>query len=197
MGFLSPYEQTEGYTVGNSTEEGKKMSWLGNIFGAGIKEIGAGIDNVLGRFIESPEERNKAKLELENLLQRRDESIEETIRTELAAKERVLVAELKQEDNYTKRARPTVVYFGLVAIAINYMLTPIVSLIAQSISIALGQEVSLQPISVELPLEFWAAWGGIVSTWVIGRSAEKRGTRNRLVSSITGTPLVGSKLLME
>jgi hypothetical protein len=40
----------------------------------------------------------------------------------------------------------------------------------------------------DLPAEFWAAWGGICATWVVGRSAEKRGSRNRMIETITGNP---------
>ena len=102
--------------------------------------------------------------------------IEGTIRAELDAKQKILVAELQQGDTYTKRARPTVVYFGLVVIFYNYCLIPTVGLFMAEI-----------PNPFELPMEFWAAWGGIVATWSIGRSAEKRGSMNRLTSVVTGT----------
>jgi len=49
-------------------------------------------------------------------------------------------------------------------------------------------------VTLDLPGEFWMAWGGIVATWSVGRSAEKRGTMNRLTSVITGSK---SKLLGE
>ena len=46
------------------------------------------------------------------------------------------------------------------------------------------------PEPFELPTEFWLAWGGIVSTWSIGRSAERRGARNKAVSLVTGNKLI-------
>jgi hypothetical protein len=169
------------------------VSWITKILGFEGKELLEGVDIILSRFKGKPIgelEASEIKLEFERLLQTRDSEVEETIRTELGVKERILVAELTQGDNFTKRARPSVVYFGLLAIAVNYMLTPIVSLVAQAIN-----EIPPDPISITLPVEFWVAWGGIVSTWVVGRSAEKRGTRNRLVSAVTGTPLTGGTLL--
>ena len=121
---------------------------------------------------------------MEVLLQKRDAEIEETIRTELQAKERVLVAELTQGDSYTKRARPTVVYAGLTFILINYCIIPAIQSLAG---------VLVKPF--DLPTEFWVGWSGIVATWTIGRSAEKRGARNRLTSIITGSGT--SRLLDE
>jgi len=165
------------------------MGFLGDIFGGGLKGAMEGVDVILSRFKGKPigeQEKAEIKLALEQLLQKRDSEIEQTIRTELTAKERILVAELSSGDNYTRRARPTVVYFGLLVITYNYCVIPTIQTL---------QGLMLQPFA--LPTEFWIAWGGIVSTWVVGRSAEKRGTRNRLVSNITGAPLVGSRLLDE
>jgi hypothetical protein len=151
------------------------MSWFSKIIGAitggAVKEIG----DVVDKFHTSTEEKELLKMEMEKILQARDSEIEQTIRQELQSKERVIVAEMRQSDNYTKRARPTVVYFGLVMIFVNYVLVPTISMLS------LGQ-----PQAFDLPTEFWAAWGGIVATWSIGRSAEKRGTRNKATDLITG-----------
>ena len=102
------------------------MSFISKILGGGAKELFGGVDKLIGRFKASPEEKQAFKLEFEKLVQQRDSEIEDTIRAELGAKERVLVAELQQGDNYTKRARPTVVYAGLGFIFINYCLVPII-----------------------------------------------------------------------
>ena len=117
---------------------------------------------------------------MQALLQQRDTEIEQTMRQELQAKESILVAELQQGDGYTKRARPTVVYYGLLAIFFNY------SVIALR-SMANGGET---PKPFDLPTEFWIAWGGIVGTWSIGRSAERRGARNKVTSLVTGSKLL-------
>ncbi len=141
------------------------------------------------RFVTTDKDRLELQNEMESLLQQRDAEIEQTIRAELGAKERALVAELQQGDSYTKRARPTVVYAGLLFIAINHVLFPMA---ARLLTLFAGESISAEDITmltapIDLPYEFWAAWGGICSVWVLGRSAEKRGVRNRLVSAITGT----------
>lgn len=133
-------------------------------------------DGILGRFIKSPTEKDQALQEMERIFQQRDSEVEQTIRKELEAKERIMVAELQQGDTYTKRARPSVVYAGLAMIFINYCAIPIVNQFA-----GMGHT---EPMN--LPTEFWASWGTVVSVWSLGRSAEKRGTRNRMTGAITG-----------
>ena len=97
------------------------------------------------------------------------------------AKASIIVAEMAQSDNYTKRARPTVVYAGLAMIAINHVIFPIVGR-----GVALWGDVAqlaqITPLiePVVLPTAFWTAWGGIVSTWVLGRSIEKKGAQGKL-----------------
>ncbi len=158
------------------------MSFLSKIFGGGINEVLGGVDTVLSRFKLAPEDKEKFKIELEGLLQKRDSEIEQTIRAELAAKERVLVAELNQGDAFTKRARPSVVYAGLFFILFNYCVVPTL----QSLS---GVTVE----AFELPGGFWAAWSGLVATWSIGRSAEKRGAREPWVQKVTGSRLLDAE----
>ncbi|MCF7805307.1 MAG: holin family protein [Candidatus Marinimicrobia bacterium] len=151
------------------------MSWLTDVFSGGVGNLVKNVGEVVDNFQLSGEEKQRLKLEMQQLVQQRESEIEETIRSELRAKERVLVAELQQGDNYTKRARPSVVYSGLVFIFFNYVLVPTIQSLA-------GVPVR----SFDLPVEFWAAWGGIVATWTIGRTAEKRGASNRLTRTITG-----------
>lgn len=150
-------------------------AFLGQIFGGSLGSVVSEIGNTVKKFVTTDGDRMKMQTEIEVILQKRDSEIEATIRTELNAKSRIIEAELNQSDKYTKRARPTVVYFGLVVILFNYCVVPSV----QTLSGLLVE-------SFALPTEFWVAWGGIVSTWVIGRSAEKRGTRNKVTSFISG-----------
>jgi hypothetical protein len=160
------------------------MGWVGDIIKGASGGVIEGIGNTIKKFVTTDADRMQMQKELEEILQKRDSDIESTIRSELTAKAGVLKMELQQGDNYTKRARPTVVYFGLVIIALDF--------IARAIMMVSRMKGMLVPEGFELPStmipqEFWLAWGGIVSTWVIGRSAEKRGTRNKITSFITGS----------
>lgn len=159
------------------------MSLLSKVFSSGI---GAVVDSIAGAadtFIQTPDEKAKYKIDVEKLLQKRDSEIEQTIRAELKVKQEILVAELQQGDSYTKRARPTVVYAGLVFIGINYVLFPILSRAASFFGV---EGIEAGPLA-DLPTAFWTAWGGICATWSIGRSVEKRGVRHPVIGAITGS----------
>ena len=163
------------------------MDWLGKLFGGATGNIISSVGDVADKFIETKEEKKRFKLELEALLQRRDSEMEQTLRAELQAKERVLVAELQQGDKYTKRARPSVVYFGLAIIFFNYCFVPLMQYLGDTAI------QDIQPFN--LPEYFWIAWGGIVGTWSVGRSAERLGYRNRVTSFVTGNPTAPPKLV--
>lgn len=153
------------------------VPWLSNLLSGGIGEIISKVGETIDRFVLTDGEKSSLKMQLEQLLQKRDSELEETLRIELAAKERVLVAELTQGDSYTKRARPSIVYVGLVVMTVNYCLAPLIAL-------AFGKALP----ELRLPEEFWYAWTGVSATWVIGRTFEKRGEGGRVVERITGAP---------
>lgn len=152
------------------------MGLLSSLIGGGVSDIVTSVGNVIDKFTLTDQEKQQFKLEMEALLQKRDSEIEQSFRQEMESKERVLVAELSQGDNYTKRARPTVVYVGLAFILFNYCLVP-------ALALALGKAAT----PLELPSDFWVAWGGIVATWSVGRSFEKVGINNRATRLITGS----------
>ncbi len=95
------------------------MSWYSRLFSDSVGTVVEKVGNVADEFNLSGEEKQHFKLRMESLLQQRDAQIEESLRCELQARERILVAELNQGDSYTKRARPTVVYAGLSFILFN------------------------------------------------------------------------------
>lgn len=165
------------------------MSWFSDLFSSGAGSLVSSIGEVADRFIESPDDKNAFKLQMQTLIQQRDSEIEKSLQKSLEAKERVLVAELNQGDSYTKRARPTVVYAGLIFIAINYVIFPLLARVAT----AMGVTVDASPLA-DLPGDFWLAWGGICATWSIGRTIEKRGTQTPLTRITTGSKPT-SKLL--
>lgn len=148
---------------------------LSQLFAGGLAGVLKGASELVDQFHLSGEEKNNFMLQMEALLQQRDREIERTIRAELKSKSDIVVAELAQGDNYTKRARPTLIYFGMALIFFNYCAVP------------LAQTFTGAPLApFELPGEFWLAWGGAVSVYALGRSAEKRGIRNPVTAAITG-----------
>lgn len=172
------------------------MSWFNKLFAGGVGSVVEKVGNTIDKFHLSGEEKQQFKLELQQLLMQRESEIEQTLRKNLEAKERILVAELQQGDSYTKRARPTVVYFGLLMIALNYFLLPAALLISGNSDMLCNYQQEVQQgVTVKncvretlfpLPEEFWLAWGGIVATWAVGRSFEKTRSSNSFSRLATG-----------
>ena len=152
------------------------MSILNSVFSATAGNLINAVGGLVDKFVRTPDEADKLKLALAQLVEARDSELESTIRAEMDAKARVLEAELRQGDSYTKRARPTVVYAGLLLVTINHVVLPWIAYFTGS-----------APPQIEIPAMFWTAWGGICATWVIGRTAEKRGAGNQITSLITGS----------
>ncbi len=154
------------------------MSILAKIFGGGVGEVVDKLAGAADRFITTDAERAQLRLEFEKVLQARDSETEQTLRAELGAQERILIAELQQDDNYTKRARPTVVYFGLGVIGFNFCLIP-----------TLAWLLGTAPPAMNLPDEFWYAWGGVTGLYAYARSGEKSNARGSAVDITTGKPM--------
>ena len=167
------------------------MGIFDNVFGGGIGSI---IDQT-GRLIDqlqlSEPEKKQFQLQMEGLLQQRDAQVGDSARAEMDARQRAIVAELQQDDTYTKRARPSVVYAGLAFIFLNYVVVPGIQYLTGHAVVKCtpaGQDSSCHIESgITLPQEFWWAWAGVVGTWSIGRSFEKVGVSNRATRLITGS----------
>jgi len=115
-----------------------------------------------------PTERLKAEMVLQKVIESRERSV-------VDAQKGIIVAEMEQGDNYTKRARPTIVYAGLAFIFMVYVVLPMVSFFK-------GTEMPV----LNLPTEFWWAWTGVCGIWVVGRTMEKKGGAGKIISLITG-----------
>lgn len=155
------------------------MSWVSKILTGGAAELTNAIVGGLDKFIQTKEEKDDAALRVSQLLYQQFAQLEETFRAQLKAKERIIVAELQQGDNFTKRMRPTIGYVGLGAIVLNHVVIPLVQLL-------MGKPI--EPIM--LPTEFWVAWGGYVATYSLGRSVEKRGTGGKIQELVTGNKVL-------
>lgn len=113
-------------------------------------------------------EKAQASIAIEQLVTQRETTL-------IEAQKSVIAAELAQDDNYTKRARPTIVYCGLAFIFLVHVFFPMTAYFT-------GKPMP----TLTLPEEFWWAWGGVCSVWVWGRSMEKQGASNSLITAITG-----------
>jgi hypothetical protein len=149
-------------------------------------DIGSALDfakSLVDRWLPpqtSPEERLRASLELEKMFNDRENIL-------VQAKASIMTAEMNQEDKYTKRGRPTIIYAGLAFIGLVHVVFPIIAWAALMLK---GGPITLPAIA--LPDEFWMAWGGAVSIYILGRSSEKAGGEvgglmGRMYGMISGT----------
>jgi hypothetical protein len=124
----------------------------------------------------NPEEKLKAQTELQRMIEERENTV-------VKAKTDIMVAELNQDDRYTKRGRPTILYGGLLFIGLNHVLFPMIAWVMNFTAEHRAPELP----NLSLPEEFWWAWAGVCSIYVLGRSAEKMGGESGgLVGKIFG-----------
>ncbi|MHC4715616.1 MAG: 3TM-type holin [Planctomycetota bacterium] len=92
----------------------------------------------------------------------RDAHVAATLQTEIEGRARIIEAEMAQGDSYTKRARPTLVYAGLVLFFLEFGI--------RGWLVLRGLEM---PEGTIVPVAFTAGWTTAVSVWMVGRSVEK------------------------
>lgn len=149
-----------------------------------IESVGSIAGKIFDRIVpEKMEEKDRAKaiLDISAMIDKRDNTL-------VNAQRDIIVAELQQGDKFTKRARPMVVYTGLAVIVFNHALIPFINRCVEWYVLSQGGDLSafaaLTPIN--MPSVFWYSWSGVVSVYTVGRTAEKRGARGKLISWITG-----------
>ena len=142
------------------------MSFLEKIFSGGAGSIVKEVGDLADKFITTSEEKQAFRVKVEEVLNARFAKAEETAQTEINAKRDIIVAELTQGDNYTKRARPTIIYVGLFMALFNYTIAPFISAMVSKVI----------PL-LTIPAEFWTIWGGVCGLYVWKRSQEKTGAK--------------------
>lgn len=153
------------------------MELFKKLFGKGITDVVTSVGDVVDRFTLSKEEKQEFKLEIQSRMMKLEGELEETYRKELDARQEIIKAELAQGDSYTKRARPTIVYAGMLFIFLVYVIVPVIAYISGANEMP----------DIKLPAEFWWAWGTVVGVYGVGRSAEKMGITNKLTNFMTGS----------
>ena len=154
------------------------MSIFSKLFSDGAGGLITSLGDLIDRFTLSKEEKQQFKLEVQSQLLQAEQELEETYRAELEARTAVIKAEMAQGDKYTKRARPSIIYGGLICIFLVHVLLPTIAYIAGA-----GNNMP----DIDLPQEFWWAWGTVVSVYGAGRTAEKMGVINKFTQAATGS----------
>lgn len=145
------------------------MSFLKNLFAGGVSGLVKTVADVADEFTLSPEEKAEFALRTQEVVAKQMEAIEESVQAQFQMVADVIKAEMASGSNYTKNARPTLVYWGMVLITLSII-----------------PQIFGKP-SIVLPEEFWYAWTGVVGLWIVGRSAERAGSHGKLTKTITGS----------
>lgn len=160
------------------------MGLLDNIIGSTVGKVVGQVMNAVERFTgskamdsESAAQKRLLEVEVMKIVQDRDSEVEQTLRVEYGAKERIMVAEMQQGDTYTKRARPTIIYSGLLMVFLD--------MASRAISYFMNIDAPLA--SSFISPAFMYTWGAVAGIYSIGRTAEKRGNTSAIVASITGS----------
>ena len=127
-----------------------------------ISEIISPVTNMVDDVVTSDEERLKLKAKLKEIENNLAVAVMEHEEQIVKSKTKIMTAELKQDDKYTKRARPTVVYGGLAVILLKYILVPFTTELA-----------GIHFPDIAIPAEFWLAWGGVTGVYSFRRTQEK------------------------
>lgn len=143
---------------------------LDTILTGGVSDIVKGVVGIFDSLHTSEEEKQDAERQVFDMVTSRMAVIEQSIQARFRMVTEIIQSEMASGNIYTKSARPTIVYAGLLIHMLN----------------AFGQMLGAQPIEVDP--NFTYVWGGVCGVWIVGRSAEKAGKRSRATELVTGNP---------
>lgn len=125
-----------------------------------VKPVLDGVNTLIGQFHISPEEKAQAQQAIADAAAKAQQAAQDyDVQLNTIAGQNIRTEE-SSEDNFTRRARPAVVWMGNILIFWNYGLAPV-----------LGAKWHWQPVLI--PDAFWWTWGTVVTGYVFSRSTEK------------------------
>jgi len=154
------------------------MDWLSTI-GSTLK----GVFGLVDDMHTSTEEKEQMKIKLQELFNQHERDVMANYNKEMASVKDVIVAELNQDDKYTKRARPTVLYLFIVIVSLNYCLFPFINHFLHAKNL---------PI-ISLPAEAWQMFQWIFGVYGVGRSVEKMSGADPVKKIFSKFPVFGKK----
>lgn len=149
------------------------MEWLTGLLNGG--KVLEGAKAIISEFHLAPEEKLKFELEMQKLVLQRDAELEQTIRAELSSREKIITAEMQTDDRVVRWARPGIVWAGLLYMGLTNVVVP-------SVAFFTGRGMP----TLNMDPHFWDAWTIVCSVWAGGRSLEKMGVKNPIVSAVSG-----------
>ena len=124
-----------------------------------FKELVSPVKDLISEYVVDKDKANELNAKID--------AMENTLESKIVdGKTKVMLAELNQDDLYTKRARPTIVYVGLGIAVFNSIMMWVATLLDKGLP------------GLEVMGAFWAAWGSAVG--IYGYQRSKRDKRRGL-----------------
>jgi hypothetical protein len=130
--------------------------FLESVLKGGLSGLVGGVADIVDRFVQTPEEKAKALIELRALEVRETELI-------IGSAAAVLKSEAESPDPYVRRARPTYLYLMYAVLGFNFILLPCLQFFTHTL---------INPI--ELPEPLYYLFGSGFLGYVGARSWDKR-----------------------
>lgn len=170
------------------------MNWLSKIFSTGAKELASELGESVVKMSEAHLGKKELKKAIEQMAYNHLQVVEDGITETLRSKERVMLAELGQEDKLTKRARPMIAISGIWMAAVEAIFRLVLMLTGDV------DPLKVATIPPLVPLAYWAGWSGITATWAISRGVEKvkaNGWVGKAAAAVTGNKKRDSSYLLD
>lgn len=158
---------------------------LVSFFAKPFQGIVKGATELVDELHVSGEEKQDFALKMQKVIDKSQVAAEKSLQAALKAHVDIVEAELKQDDLFTKRMRPTIGYAGIGAAVV----LPVFIWGVKVVAWATGADLSGFPDNplAGIPDIFWTAWAGVTGIYAMGRSMEKRGVQNKIVDYVTGS----------
>jgi len=149
---------------------------LSSIFASGFDKIITAVGSVFDELFTSKEEKAQAQLaRLTVMLQAEQIKAQTALELEKAyiddqksLRDQITV-EVQSQDWFVRRARPAVIWMGIMMVVWNYMLTPFVQTVFQ-----LWHHEPVAVSLIDVPTEVWTIWGLLMGGISVLRSMDKR-----------------------
>ena len=123
--------------------------------------LGSDIKNAIDELHLSPEEKMAHELKIMDRVNARAAQVASEVMAQFESVTRIIEAEMKSGDNYTRRARPSMVYWGMFLLSANHFYNMWMN------------TTRIDWAYLEVPDTVTTAWSGVVGVWVVGRTVEK------------------------
>lgn len=158
-------------------------NWISKIMASGVTEAAERIGGVVNEFAANHTGKKERDVKIMQILADQGNAQISLVSKELDVRSKIMIAELTQDDKWTKRARPMIIYTGLVGAILEGF-----------------EKIPFTEMQFQLSPDFWKGWTIAVGIYALGRSAEKVGATGglgKMAEWVTGNKKKRKSLLED